>query len=254
MYTDSISTYINNGFFEGKVLLPSNYAIHENYVYGQPFAYTLQSDLLLTILMIVNFVLITFLLINEWDVISYRIKYFFINDIHSSSTIVKSDRELNMNFFSSVLFIVMIITLIYIFIQSRDVGTNEDIVYVLLMSTLCFSVYFLIKNILQKICNWTFFEKEQCNNWNQAYNFNIRLMLITMFFLAIIDVYCGLQFQTYCYILIIIITIYLLITFLKIKQTFFNVDFAYFRTILYFCTLEIIPLFILVVYISKLIA
>ncbi|MBQ0088830.1 MAG: DUF4271 domain-containing protein, partial [Prevotellaceae bacterium] len=51
-----------------------------------------------------------------------------------------------------------------------------------------------------------------------------------------------------------IITIYLLITFLKIKQTFINVDFEYFRTILYFCTLEIIPLFILVVYISKLIA
>lgn len=106
-------------------------------------------------------------------------------------------------------------------------------------------LYFIGKHLLYNIVNWTFFDTSQRTNWNHTF------MLITIyegilcfpFVLLHVFLYLPLKITLICVGLVIILVKF--VTIFKAFGVFFNDYRRFLLFILYLCTLEIIPAFIL---------
>ena len=106
-------------------------------------------------------------------------------------------------------------------------------------------LYGLVKWLLYGVIDWIFFNKTKNRLWMDAYFFVYALLGVLLFPLVLLVVYFGLPPITtviYCLILFVFANLLLLY---KCFCIFFNKNHGVFYLIVYFCTLEILPFFVL---------
>ncbi|MCF0160379.1 MAG: DUF4271 domain-containing protein [Bacteroidaceae bacterium] len=102
-----------------------------------------------------------------------------------------------------------------------------------------------LKFTLYEWVNWVFFDKEKRDRWREVLSLLISLQGVVLFPLVCLSVYAGLS--PHIVLLMAIITLFLvkILLFFKGKSIFFGGLRGLCYNILYLCTLEMIPVFIL---------
>lgn len=106
-------------------------------------------------------------------------------------------------------------------------------------------MYFLLKWGLYQCVNWIFFEKKKCVQWQKSWIFLFELEGVLLFPLLMLYIFGSLSLLTTLIGAIIVIILTEILTFYKCFDIFFKGTGVYVQIILYFCALELVPLFAL---------
>ena len=108
-----------------------------------------------------------------------------------------------------------------------------------------FIVYFVLKRLFYSIIDWTFFEREQNHTWAKVWLFLSTIEGVLLFPLVLLLVYFHLSFHIALIYSVIVVFSVKILQLYKSYAIFFSRKSASLQIILYFCTLEIIPLILL---------
>ena len=107
------------------------------------------------------------------------------------------------------------------------------------------AAYFLLKALLYSITGWVFFDKKKNEQWMKAYLFLVSCEGVLLFPAIMLMIYFGFSIQTALIYTLIVVGIIKILSFYKCFIIFFRRKGAFLQIILYFCALEVVPLFAL---------
>jgi len=241
-----IPTY-KDGFFAHNENLHSELRLTFSGIAGDPVPYRLRNDVLITSTLLICFFGVLFIISRYLHVLYVQLKYLFYNRDHNETVLLNRDSEIKSQLFTNILcsFLLAIMFLHYTEYTLPDVFNRTSPYKILLLDMLVCIVYFITKDIAYKLTNWTFFSKQNNEQWSNSYHLLTLLKTTGYFILTLVIVYFDLSIELSIWVyLILIFTFELLFTY-KTKQIFFAYKLGSFHLFLYLCTLEILPLFFL---------
>ncbi len=106
-----------------------------------------------------------------------------------------------------------------------------------------FAVYFTLKWLLYRIVNGILFGGKKSLQWQQAYLFLTAMEGVLMLPLVLMVVFLGLSVEKAFYYFIFVLILNKTLAFYKSRVIFFRQKILFLQNILYFCALEMMPLF-----------
>ena len=113
------------------------------------------------------------------------------------------------------------------------------------MFTFIVATYFLIRSILYWLTGWVFFSKKKNVQWQRSSLFLISAEGMLLFPIVILLTYFNITMESvmiYAFFIVIFIKI---LSFYKLYVIFFKRKGIFLQIFLYFCALEIVPLFVI---------
>lgn len=105
--------------------------------------------------------------------------------------------------------------------------------------------YYLVKNATYSFINNVFFERQQKERWNEVYALGLITLGLLLLPVALLVVYFDLSFDAMCLLTLAGAAVVKLLLFFKCFSIFFRRPVGWVHLILYFCTLEMMPLLML---------
>ena len=106
-------------------------------------------------------------------------------------------------------------------------------------------VYFLIKRMMSSFVNWIFFREEKIFTMHRAYTFVYVAESILFLILAMVVVYLPVPHEKVLLLSLCLVFLVKIVLLFKTYQIFFPKLYGTLHLIVYFCTLELIPLLVL---------
>lgn len=145
---------------------------------------------------------------------------------------------------------------IYHFTNQQPCTFNErNIPHLLAAYFFIILTFYLLKWIIYKFINWIFFNKVKSKLWSESYLLILSILGFILFPVTLLGIYSHLSPSIISIINICIFIFSNLLLFYKCFSIFFNRLHGIFFLFVYFCTLEILPFFVLrrgVVFINEL--
>lgn len=236
-----------DGFFSGNKYLNPNLKVTFTGVPGDPIPYSLRSDVFVTSTLLMSFFVVMYIFARSMHVLKMQLKNFFYVRDRKQIFTLKSDSEMKNQAFIVLLACFLLTILFFDYTEERMTSVfNQVSPYKLLaidMGILLF--YFISKYIYYSIVNWTFFSNQKRSQWINAYNFIILAKAVCLLAVVLLVVYFSLDIQATIIATLSIIGISEILMIFKAKQIFFTYKFGLLHLFLYFCTLELVPLFFL---------
>lgn len=235
------------GFFSGSPWAKDNiksYFVGES---GNLVPYKLANDTFVTGTLLVCLLLACFVIGRSLRPLALQIKSFFRFRGRNEDFSLQSEKSMNGNVLVVLLesFVISLLFFSYAEFKLTDTFTTTS-PYLMLMADIGICLfYFLIKTCCYKIVNWTFFPLEERRQWLNGYNLVAFGKAITLLPLAMVVLYFDLPIRVCIAACLIVIAVYELLIFYKTKQIFFAPPIGTLPAFLYFCTLELLPLFLL---------
>lgn len=232
------------GFFSGSRWVNENAPVRFVGVGGDPVPYKLSNDVYVTATLLLSLFMAAFLVSRSMHALGLQIKNFFYNRDRNETLSLKSEGEIKDQVFI-VLLESFVLSLLFFSYAEFQLNGNFTIVspYLLLFANLgVFVGYFVVKYAVLWLFNWTFFDEESRNLWLTSYNLVVFAKAVTLIPLVLITLYLDLSHEVCIYATIIILGIYEIMVLYKTKQIFFSAYYGLLPAILYFCTLELLPL------------
>lgn len=210
---------------------------------GEPIPYRLSSDWMVISLMLVCFVLVSYVLMRSRKYIQGQLSFFFSNkdryglfDNNTSSDIRYGIILLSQTMLFSGF-------CIYDYFSEYDKFTFTSIphLYLLTSSILIVSVFFLLKIGLYSFINWVFFNRIKQKLWLNSYYTVIIWSGFLLFPLVLLIVFFDLNPQISLILFIFVMILVKILLFYKCFSNFFNNMYGILHLFLYFCALEVIP-------------
>lgn len=214
---------------------------------GDPVPYQFRTDDIVTTILMVSFFLMVWVVSLSRHYLHEQIKNFFLYRQRENLFSERTQTELRGQVF--LIFQTCFLLAILFFDYTQEFQTevfNQLSPYKVLgvsMGICC--LYFALKIGVYNFVNSIFFDHKKNEQWNESYLLCVLGMGIALLPLALLVVYFDFNFQNtaICFACIVIADKILL--FYKCHHIFFNYTFAFVHLFLYFCTLEIVPIFIL---------
>lgn len=105
-----------------------------------------------------------------------------------------------------------------------------------------FLLYFLLKMVLEKFINWVFFDRFQRRAWNESNSYLIFAESILLFPAIVVSVYVHIPPQYVPWIVLSLLLLVKLLQLYKCYSIFFPKMYGALHLIVYFCTLELMPM------------
>jgi len=105
--------------------------------------------------------------------------------------------------------------------------------------------YFLLKRMLGSFVNWVFFRDEKIFTWQRAYTFIFAAEAVLFLVLALVAVYLPVSPEEVSLMAFSLVVLVKIVQLFKCYQIFFPKMYGGLHLIVYFCTLEIMPLLVL---------
>ena len=105
--------------------------------------------------------------------------------------------------------------------------------------------YFLIRRLMSNFVNWIFFRSEKIFTWQRSYTFLMSAESVIFLIFALVVVYLPVPVNIVRIIALIIVVFFEIVLLFKTNQIFFPKMYGTLHLIVYFCTLELIPLLVL---------
>ena len=105
--------------------------------------------------------------------------------------------------------------------------------------------YFLVKRMAASFVNWVFFRNEKIFTWQRAYTFLYVAEAMFFFLLALVAVYLTVLPHDVLIMALILVILFKIVLLFKTYQIFFPKMYGTLHLIVYFCTLELMPLLVI---------
>ncbi len=106
-------------------------------------------------------------------------------------------------------------------------------------------IYFLVKRMLTNFVNWVFFRREKIFTWKRAYTFLYVVEAMLSLVLALVVVFQPIPHEKVLLLSLCLVIFVKILLLFKTFQIFFPKMYGGLHLIVYFCTLEIMPLLVL---------
>ena len=216
-------------------------------VAGEPIAYSIHNDDIITSLLLTLFILAVIAFSNTRQFVIRQTKNFF--NIHREGLTEITETAVEIRFQTFLAFLnCLLVALLFYFYTLYAIGDTFILAsqYILIAIFLALSsVYFLFKVVLYTFVNGVFFDGKKNRQWIKSYLYIYSVEGALLFPIVILWAYFDLSIQIAAiYVVIVLIIVKILVLF-KCFLIFFRQSVVKLQIILYFCTLEIIPMFFL---------
>ena len=207
---------------------------------GMELPYQLRSDWMVTCVLFLCFILVSYVLAHGKKHLEQQFKNFALSNDTTASDVR----------YTLVLILQTCILsgfCVYDYFSDHDLLLFRTVSHCLLLSIYIGYVvfFFVIKWLLYSFVNWIFFNKTRNIIWLESY-FNVVIGAgFLLFPIVLLIVYFDLSPQIAPYFIGFVIIIAKILLFYKCFSNFFNKFYGAFHLILYFCALEILPDFVL---------
>jgi len=237
--------YKDMGFFQGDALLHPELNISQTGYEGVLRPYQLWRDDCVTLFVVIGFVLLVLLQRKIREYILSQSKEFFL----PSKNITRKEKPNSSSEQLIPMLMVLMLSVmgglgVYMYTQKQQhlfLGNISPYLLIVLYTGI-WILYFITKKFLSGFINWIFFDKTKRAVWKKSVYFLFSVELLLIFPVIILTIYLNIS----PYIpLCIILTIVVLIKILHLYKTFlifFPKIHGTLHLIVYFCTLEIMPL------------
>ena len=215
-------------------------------VTGDPVPYTIRRDDTVTSLLLACFILALISFARSRDFIFRQAKEFFVVRHSGPATeVTETTSEFRFQFFlaGQTCLLASIVTFLYTLERIADTFILKSQHLLIWIFFGCYVGYFLLKSALYATVNGVFFDAKQNRRWQKSLLFIICVEGVLLFPLVMLQAYFNLSMKNAVIYAYIVVLLTKLLTFYKIYVIFFGEKRAFLQIILYFCTLEIVPLF-----------
>jgi hypothetical protein len=239
--------YYREGFFSKDSLFHPELPGGRCGVAGEPIAYSIHNDDIITSLLLTLFILAVIAFSNTRQFVIRQTKNFF--NIHREGLTEITETAVEIRFQTFLAFLnCLLVALLFYFYTLYAIGDTFILAsqYILIAIFLALSsVYFLFKVVLYTFVNGVFFDGKKNRQWIKSYLYIYSVEGALLFPIVILWAYFDLSIQIAAiYVVIVLIIVKILVLF-KCFLIFFRQSVVKLQIILYFCTLEIIPMFFL---------
>jgi hypothetical protein len=240
----NLPQYYREGFFSKDSLFHPELTGGRYGVAGDPIPYTVQHDDVITTLLLLLFVLATIAFSNTRHFVVRQTKNFFSTNREGLTEITETAVEIRFQTFLAFLNCLLLAILFY-FYTLNFIGETFllDSQYHLIAIFLGLSVaYFLIKALLYTMVNNVFFDSKKNRQWMKSFLYITSIEGALLFPLVVIWTYFDISIQNAVIYVIVVFSIVKILQLFKCFLIFFRQNVVKLQIILYFCTLEIIPM------------
>lgn len=233
----------NEGYFKNNPYYRPELGMTHSGVLGDPAPYNVSNDNLVSGTVLICFVLAMLAASMSSNFILRQIKSIF-NLPYRRTTVGETAHEIRFQFFLVLQTALLMSVAYYLFTKPGDGGDyilDSQLAVVGIFAGIFLS-YFLIKNLLYSLVNWVFFDRKSSIQWSQLSLFLFSTEGVLIFPAVLLLIYFGLSpYYTLIYIAAIV-GLVKIVQFYQGYLIFFRRTAVSLQIILYFCTLEIMPL------------
>ena len=243
----SLPQYYRENFFSKDTLYHEELSAQDYFgMPGDPVPYSYANDNLVTSLLIICFLLIAFAFSQMSNFIVGQAKN-FIHPSQNSLTLSETSSEIYMQIVLTVLTCIVYALLYYLYateyLAKTYVTSSEYVLLVIFLGV--FLAYFLIRFGLYTMVNNLFFDSSRNKKFLTSLLYLSAVEGLVLYPALALLTFMHLPAQNaiwYCLIVVILVKI---LTFYKTFTIFFKQNDFFLQIILYFCALEMVPLFTL---------
>ena len=235
--------YYREGFFSDKSFYHPELPGGRFGVAGDPVPYTVHGDSILTTLLLACFMLAVFSIANARNFILRQAKNFFFVRREGTTEVTETATELRYQGFLAFLTCVLLALLCYfytIYFVGETFVLQSDYYLIVIYLALTI-VYFMLKMLAYTLVNNVFFDGKRNVQWLKTYLFITSVEGILIFPAVVVRAYLDFPIRIVLIYLAFVLVIVKILTFYKAFIIFFRINVVKLQIILYFCTLEIIP-------------
>lgn len=216
-------------------------------VAGDPVPYSMRNDNVITGLLLACFILGIIAFSSSRDFILRQAKSFF--RVKHGNTTSESETTSEFRFQLFLVFMTCLLLSLLAFFYTEEV-INEPLIlkshYLLVAIFLALSIaYFVVKALIYTFVNNVFFDPQSNSTWLRSQLFVTSVEGVLLFPIVILLIYFNLSMNTVLICTAIVVFLIKILSFYKCHVTFFRQNDFILQNFLYFCTLEIMPLFML---------
>ncbi len=210
---------------------------------GEPLPYQLRSDWMVTSLMIICFILVSYVLMRSKKYFQSQFSFFFSNKdrygLFDNNT--SSDVRYAIILLSQTILFTGFCIYEYISEYNNYIFSIIPHIYLLPLCISLISLFFFIKILLYSSVNSIFFNSTKQKVWISSYTNVLIWSGFLLFPLVLLMVFFDLNIYISFVLFIFVIVLGKILLIYKCFTNFFNNIYGIFHLILYFCTLEVIP-------------
>jgi hypothetical protein len=238
--------YYRENFFSNDTLYSEQLAGRSG-VAGDPIPYTIRGDNFFTALLLFCLLLFIVSVSHSQRFIVRQLRDFFYLP-HNDTNIRETSGELRFQLFLVLLNCLLLSIASYQYVTDYIDTTFVVTDYQMLGIFLCsFIMYYLVKGLLYGVVNSVFFNPYLNKHWLKLFLFLTATESVMLFPVVMLIVYFDLSFEKAVYYFVFTLILTKILTIYKCWSIFFRQNGAFLQIFLYFCTLEIVPLFGLIV-------
>ena len=214
---------------------------------GDPVPYSISGDNMITGLLIGCFILAMIAFARSRRFISRQAKNFFYVQKSGTTTVSETTSEVRFQLFlilqTCLLFAIIYFLYTCVYVTDTFVLSSQYQMIAIYFSI--FAAYFAFKSVLYWFVNWVFFDKKKNGQWSRVQSFVISMEGVALFPIVMLQTYFDLSMKSALIYSLIVVILVKLLSFYKCYIIFFRRISVFLQIILYFCALEVIPLFAL---------
>ena len=236
--------YYREGFFSKDSMFHPELQGGRYGVAGDPVPYSVRNDNIITSLLLACFIFAVIAFANARRYIIRQAKDIIYLPHEGTTEFSETSNEIRFQL-TLVLITSLLIALLFYFYTLRYIGETFVLrsQYTLITIFLGITVgYFLLKVALYSFVNQVFFDSKRNQQWIKALLFIISIEGVLFFPALVFGAYFELDINKVITYVIIAVVIVKLLTIYKCYIIFFRRNVVHLQIILYFCTLEMIPL------------
>ena len=214
---------------------------------GEQMPYSMASDEAVTVFLLLSFFLISYAVGRGRKHIQQHLKMLFLGKDRASFFDEPTGSETRYVAALTMVTSLLVGICLFGYMRQQCQGTVEPLRGGLLLSAYSAAVlvYLLVKSGFYSLVNWVFFEKEQRTSWARTFFDVCGFSSFVLFPIVLLAVYHGINHIIVEWICALFLVFVKILLFYKCVKNFFKHFGSWFHLILYFCTLEIVPLFLL---------
>lgn len=236
----------SDNFLSEKVTLTTSSDLMINIV-DEAIKYNPQRDDSFSLILLLLFLITSFVVGNNKKRIFHRIKYFFLNKDRSSLFSEGESLQPSVIFYffgqTTILIALFFVNFFYDF--QVDFITQKNSLFILGAYSIIIGFYFILKQIIYHFLGWVFIDTKQYETWIFSYNTMVSFSSFILYPILLFIIYFDLDLN---FIFIVGLTLFIIIKtllFYKWINLFFINMYGVVRLFLYFCALEILPCLII---------
>lgn len=242
----NIPQYYRENFFSTNSLYHEEVTGGHHGVAGDPVPYALHNDDIITGLLLMCFLFIMFVLSRISEFMIHQAKDFFYPS-KSNNMLIETGLEIRMQIVFGVVTCLQLALIYYFYVigyvSNSFILDSEYALLGIYMST--FIVYFCVKTLLYTMVDRVFFGRRKNLQFLGSLLFITAIEGVMLFPLVLLLTYFQISVQIAVYYFIFVLAFVKILTFYKSYVIFFKQKDFFLQIILYFCTLEMIPLSVL---------